>query len=389
MDKSIDIEKVHIILNEIISAIDKSKNQLFDIVETAREEHEILKNELNVIKSEIDRIINEVDRLTLKDKSTRSKLAEVSKSFNSHSETDIKRAYESASEVKVALMTASKEEQMLKERRSQLELSLKRAIKNIQNAEHVVHQVTIAVTYLKGEIFNAISEIGNEGMVLGVKILEAQENERMRISRDIHDGPAQQIASIVMKADFCERIAKQDIDKGLTELSELKEQARKALKEVRSIIHDLRPMSLDDLGLNETIETYGLDFSKETELKVTVKTTRVISEVEPIIKVAVYRLVQEILNNIKKHAKATDVVINLEYGSKYLRLTVMDDGTGFDVDQTLVELKKKHVSYGLLGIFDRVKQLHGEINFYSKPGEGTTVMIKLPVNREVVLNDRN
>ena len=389
MDKSIDIEKVHIILNEIISAIDKSKNQLYDIVETAREEHEILKNELNTIKTDIDRIINEVDRLTLKDKSTRNKLAEVSKSFNSHSETDIKRAYESASEVKVALMMATKEEQMLKERRTLLELSLKRAIKNIQNAEHVVHQVTIAVTYLKGEIFNAISEIGNEGMVLGVKILEAQENERMRISRDIHDGPAQQIASIVMKADFCERIAKQDIDKGLMELSELKEQARKALKEVRSIIHDLRPMSLDDLGLNETLETYGLDFSKETDLKVTVKTTRVISEVEPIIKVAVYRLVQEILNNIKKHAKATEAVINLEYGSKYLRLTVMDDGIGFDVDQTLVELKKKHVSYGLLGIFDRVKQLHGEINFYSKSGEGTTVMIKLPVNREVVLNDRN
>ena len=389
MDKSIDIEKVHVILSEIISAIDKSKNQLFDIVETAREEHEILKIELNAIKTDIDRVINDVDRLTMKDKTARNKLAEVSKSFRTHTENDIKKAYESAAEVKVALMTANKEEQMLKERRSSLELSLKRAIKNIQNAEHVVHQVTIAVTYLKGEIYNAISEIGNEGMVLGVKILEAQENERMRISRDIHDGPAQQIASIVMKADFCERLAKQDVEKGLLELAELKEQARKALKEVRDIIHDLRPMSLDDLGLNETIETYGLDFSKESGIKVHVKTTKVVSEIEPIIKVAVYRLVQELLNNIKKHARANEVQISMEYGSKYLRLTVMDDGIGFDVDQKLVELKKKHLSYGILGIFDRVKQLSGEINYYSKPNDGTTVMIKLPVNREVVLHDKN
>ena len=388
MEKSIDVEKVNAIMSDIISTIDKSKNQLLDIVETAREEHEILKSELNAIKMDIDKIINDVDRLTLKDKMVRSNLADVSKAFKTHTEADIKKAYETAAEVKVELMSAAKEEQLLKSRRTTLELSLKRALKNIQNAEHVVHQVTIAVTYLRGEIMTAINEIGNEGMVLGVKILEAQENERMRISRDIHDGPAQQIASIVMKADFCERVAKQDIDKGLIELSELKDQARKALKEVRDIIHDLRPMSLDDLGLNETIETYALDFSKETGIRVSVKMGKIIVEVESIIRVAVYRLIQELLNNIKKHSQAADISISVEYGSKYLRVTVIDNGIGFNVEKTLEELRKKHISYGLLGIYDRVKQLNGEIDFYSKPLEGTTVMIKLPVNREVVLNDR-
>ena len=383
MSNQIDIEKVNDIMGEIISTIDKSKNQLLDIVETAREEHELLKNELSLIKGEIDRVIGEVDRLTLKDKMVRNKLAEVSKAFKTHSENDIKRAYDAASEVKVELLSANKEEQLLKIRRTALEMSLKRAIKNIQNAEHVVHQVTIAVTYLKGEILSAIDEIGNEGMAMGVRILEAQENERMRISRDIHDGPAQQIASIVMKADFCERIAKQDVDKGLAELSELKDQARKALKEVRGIIHDLRPMSLDDLGLNETVETYTLDFAKENDIQIHVRTGKIVTEIEPIIKVAVYRLVQELLNNIKKHSKCKNVSIQLEYGTKYLRLTVMDDGVGFDVETTLEYLKKKHISYGLLGIYDRVNQFKGEINIHSKLSEGTTVMIKLPVNREV------
>lgn len=387
MSNQIDIEKVNEIMGEIIATIDKSKNQLLDIVETAREEHELLKNELSLIKSEIDRVIGEVDRLTLKDKMVRNKLAEVSKAFKTHSEVDIKRAYDAASEVKVELMSANKEEQLLKIRRTALEMSLKRALKNIQNAEHVVHQVTIAVTYLKGEILSAIDEIGNEGMAMGVRILEAQENERMRISRDIHDGPAQQIASIVMKADFCERIAKQDIDKGLSELSELKEQARKALKEVRGIIHDLRPMSLDDLGLNETVETYAMEFAKENDIRIHVKSGKIVTEIEPIIKVAVYRLVQELLNNIKKHSKCKNVSIQLEYGTKYLRLTVMDDGVGFDVATTLEQLKKKHISYGLLGIYDRVNQFKGEINIHSKLSEGTTVMIKLPVNREVTQHE--
>jgi len=387
MSNQIDIDKVNDIMGEIISTIDKSKNQLLDIVETAREEHELLKNELSLIKGEIDRVIGEVDRLTLKDKMVRNKLAEVSKAFKTHSENDIKRAYDAATEVKVELMSANKEEQLLKIRRTALEMSLKRAIKNIQNAEHVVHQVTIAVTYLKGEILSAIDEIGNEGMAMGVRILEAQENERMRISRDIHDGPAQQIASIVMKADFCERIAKQDVDKGLAELSELKDQARKALKEVRGIIHDLRPMSLDDLGLNETVETYTMDFAKENDIHILVKTGKIVTEIEPIIKVAVYRLVQELLNNIKKHSKCKNVSIQLEYGTKYLRLTVMDDGVGFDVETTLEYLKKKHISYGLLGIYDRVNQFKGEINIHSKTSEGTTVMIKLPVNREVTKHE--
>lgn len=388
MDKSVDIEKVNAIMSEIIMTIDKSKNQLLDIVESAREEHEILKSDLNMIKLDIDRVIGDVDRLTLKDRMVRNKLAEVSKAFKTHTENDIKKAYETAAEVKVELMGATKEEQMLKIRRNALEMSLKRALNNIQNAEHVVHQVTIAVTYLKGEILSAIYDLGADEMAVGVKILEAQENERMRISRDIHDGPAQQIASIVMKADFCERVARQDIEKGMIELSQLKDQARKALKEVRGIIHDLRPMSLDDLGLNETIDTFVKEYSVECGIKTVVKTGKIVVEIEPIIKVAVYRLVQELLNNIKKHAKAKEVYINLEYGSKYLRLTVMDNGIGFDVDKTLDQLKRKHISYGLLGIYDRVKQLSGEITLHSKANDGTTVMIKLPVNREVILSDR-
>ena len=387
MAKLIDLTEVNKIMGEIIVTIDKSKNQLIEIVETARDEYEMLSQELNALKSKVDEVISEVDRLMLKDKLVRKHLADVSKDFKTYKEADIKKAYENATDVKVDLMSAEKEEQLLKQRRSIIEVSLKRSLKNIHNAEQVVHQVTVAATYLKGEILSALGDVGMDPMSIGVKILEAQENERLRISRDIHDGPAQFIASIVMKADFCEMLMQSDVDKGLAELKELKELSRKALKEVRDIIHDLRPMSLEDLGLSATVESYVFEYGRENNVAVQFKTGKVINEIEPIIKVAVYRLVQELLNNIKKHANCKNIIISIEYGTKYMRLTVMDDGVGFDVEETLSKLRKKQISYGLLGIYERVEQFKGEIKFHSKSGEGTTVTIKLPVTREVTEHD--
>lgn len=386
--KEINMGDVQDIMSKIIQAIDDSRDQLLDIVETAREEYDLLKVELENLKRDIDRVIAEVDRLTLKDKMVRKHLADVSKAFKTHTEEDIKRAYEKAADVRIELESYKKEEALLKTRRSMLETSLKRSMKNIQNAENVVHQVTIAVTYLKGEILSAIEDMGAESMILGVKILEAQENERKRISRDIHDGPAQQIASIVMKADFCERIIRNDFEKGMSELAELKEATKKALKEVRDIIQDLRPMSLDDIGLNETVETYAISFGKENQINVKTRIRKMVSPVESIIQVAVFRLVQEILNNVKKHSKASQVNIELEYGSVYLRLMIMDDGIGFNVEEKLRALKLKHTSFGLLGLYERVNQLRGSIEIISEEGEGTTFIIKLPINREVIFNER-
>lgn len=387
MAKLIDLTEVNKIMGEIIVTIDKSKNQLIEIVETARDEYEMLSQELNMLKNKVDQVIMEVDRLMLKDKLVRKHLADVSKDFKTYKEADIKKAYENATDVKVDLMSAEKEEQLLKQRRSIIEVSLKRSLKNIHNAEQVVHQVTVAATYLKGEILSALGDAGMDPMSIGVKILEAQENERLRISRDIHDGPAQFIASIVMKADFCEMLMQSDVQKGLAELGELKDLSRKALKEVRDIIHDLRPMSLEDLGLSATIESYAFEYGRENNVAVQFKSGKVINEIEPIIKVAVYRLVQELLNNIKKHAQCKNIIISIEYGTKYMRLIVMDDGVGFDVDETLTKLRKKQISYGLLGIYERVEQFKGEIKFHSKVGEGTTVTIKLPVTREVTEHD--
>jgi two-component system sensor histidine kinase DegS len=387
MGKEVNLKNVNEIFDNVINSIDHSRNKILDLVSEARMNYEKLILRFEDLKTEIDVAIRAVDNLEMKDKLARNNLATVSKNFRQNSEASIKAAYEKATEIRVELKIAQNKETILREQRNQVEIDIKAALNNIHNAEQVVHQVSIASSYLKGEILEALEEANyGSDMMLGVRILEAQENERQRISRDIHDGPAQRVANIVMKADLCEKIAKKNIDDGLMALSELRTASRDALREVREIIYNLRPMALDDLGLNKTIEMNVSTIFEKSDIKISYKLAKLSPKVEKIIQVAIFRISQEILNNIKKHANANHISIMTEYGTKYMRITISDDGVGFDVDETLRRVRAQKKSYGLIGIIERVDQLQGEFDVDSSE-LGTIFNIKLPVNREVILND--
>lgn len=388
-NKSIDIDGINNITKKIIAEIGSSREQILSIVDNVRNDYENLKLEIAVIKNSINKVIEEVDSLEKQDKIMRRKLAEVSKNFNLFSENDVKNAYETASEIRIKYFTKINEEKLLKDRRYQLEISMKKTMENIDGAEKVINQISIALSYLEGDILAALDNSDkNSEMFIGIKILEAQENERKRIARDIHDGPAQHMANIVMNVDICKKIIQKNLGEGLKELGDLKENVKIALKEVRNIIYDLRPMSLDDLGLNQTIQETVKNITEDTGIDIHLFLKPMKDEVESIIQVAVYRIIQEVFNNIKKHSAAKNVELKLDFGTQYLMLIISDDGRGFDVEETLKRVKTKASSYGLIGIFDRVNQLQGEINITSSLGKGTSYKVKLPINREVIKNER-
>jgi len=345
--------------------------------------------ELAAIKQDIKQTIARVDELEKQDKVARQKLAEVSKKFDTFTEEDIKAAYKNAEDTRIALIIEKNKEKELLKRRSIIEIALKKSLQNIESAEKVMSQMSVALMYLEGDVVTALegAEAHSE-IQLGIKILEAQENERKRIARDVHDGPAQHMANAVMKADICKMVIERDFNEGLKELEDLKQSVKRALKEVRDIIFDLRPMALDDLGLNETISETVKMIMHETGIELDIKMKPVHKEIEPIIQVAVYRIIQEAFNNIKKHARASHAQIKLDYGTKYLMLVISDDGIGFDVEETLINARNKGISYGLIGIEDRVNQLRGSLKIQSEKGKGTTYTIKLPVNREVIKDEK-
>ncbi|SHI95732.1 two-component system, NarL family, sensor histidine kinase DegS [Clostridium cavendishii DSM 21758] len=384
-----DVNVINKIIKNIIIEIDSSRGQILNIVDTIRNEHESLKTQLAKVRKDISRIIDEVDEFEKKDKEARRRLVEVSANFKKYNENDIKDAYENAENIRLKFYTKKNEEISLRERRDSIEIALRKTIGNIESGEKIINQISIVMGYLEGDILSALEGADkNSEMFIGIKILEAQENERKRIARDIHDGPAQHMANVVMRVDICRMVIEKDIKEGLKELAELKESVKIALKEVRSIIFDLRPMSLDDLGLNQTIQQTVNSISKETNILIRLKIKPIEEEIEPIIQVAVYRIIQEIFNNIKKHAKAKQAEIRLDFGTKYLMLIITDDGVGFNVEETLKRVKTESASYGLIGILDRVNQLQGEIQIKSSEGLGTTYTVRLPINREVIKNEK-
>ncbi len=384
-----DVSLINKIVKKVILEIGSSRRQILDIVDNIRKNQEYQKLQLEKVRLDIIRVISEVDELENQDKAFRRRLVEVSTNFSKYTEGDIKEVYEKASSIRAEFYIKKNEEKSLRERRDNLEMSLKKTMANIEGAEKIINQIGIAMGYLEGDILPVLEESDKKSeMFIGIKILEAQENERKRIARDIHDGPAQHMANVVMKVDICKMIIQKDMDDGLKELSDLKESVKVALKEVRSIIFDLRPMSLDDLGLSQTIQQTVNNISQQSNIATKIKIKSVKAEIEPIIQVAVYRIVQEIFNNIKKHSKAKHAEIRLDFGTKYLLLVITDDGIGFNVDETLERVKTKGASYGLIGILDRVNQLQGEIQIKSAEGAGATYTVKLPINREVITNEK-
>lgn len=387
MKKNYLNENVKEIINEVINEINCGKNKIFKITDKMNDDLEKKKKELTEIKESLKVILDEVDELRILDKSMRLKLVDESKKDIVNNEKELKKVYEDALDIRVRFITKQKEEKDLIIKRDLLERTLKEYLSNIEEAESAVNQINIALGYLEGRLLNTIdfeekdSKITNE-----IKLLEAQEYERRRIAREIHDGPAQYIANAMMRVDFCKLVIRRDIDQGIKELEDLKSNIKKALQEVRGIIYDLRPLSLEERGINDAIKEMIHNISNENNIIINSFIEETILKIDNIIQISIYRIIQEILNNIKKHSKAKVVDMKLNYLNGYVFIFIQDDGIGFDVKSTFSKKKENSNNYGLIGIFERVKLLGGRLEIKSSEGLGTTYKIKLPTDRKVVEN---
>ena len=317
-----DANRINEILSDTIKAMESGKYEIVEIVEHMRNEYKKVQEELKVVQEKALQVIDEVDYLEAEERKSRLKLATVSKNFNIYSEKDIKDAYEKANGLRITLTVKKGEE----------------TFEVLKKAEKVNGQVSVAMEYLKGNIDDILQTVDglSKKQFLGIKIIEAQEEERQRVARDIHDGPAQSMANVLVKAELCERLMGIDVDKTKEELKNLKEAVRFTLKDVRKIIYDLRPMSLDDLGLVPTLERYVYNYSQDTNIQVKLNTVGNVNEVDKAIETTFFRIVQEALNNVRKHSKAKNVDISVESTPTRLNLLIADDGIGFD---TFDELK--------------------------------------------------
>jgi two-component system sensor histidine kinase DegS len=375
----LDVNDLDRIIKETLESIERGKIQLYDIAENSMEELNRVKKELAEVKTETGKIIVEADKLAVEEKKARIRLMEVSKDFHKYTEKNIKEAYDAAYLLQLELVKAREQEKLLIYRRNHLEVSLRRLQDTSRRAEKLVSQMGVVLSFLSGglrDINTKISEL-QKAQDMALSIIKAQEEERKRVAREIHDWPAQSMANIVMRAEFCLKLLDMSPEKVRDELISLQNIVRISLMDVRKIIFDLRPMVLDDLGLAPAIKRYLSNYKEQYGLQVEFLYFGQQSRLDSSMEVAIFRIVQEIVSNIHKHACAKNSVVKIEMLDKKINIQVRDDGKGFNMEQVMAN--KEREGYGLIGMRERVQLLNGEINIATAPGKGTSISISVPL----------
>ena len=215
------------------------------------------------------------------------------------------------------------------------------------------------------------------------QVLGAQEEERRRIARELHDETLQSLATLVIYADAASAIDPALQSPALREaLARLREVAERTLSGVRGIIADLRPSLLDDLGLAAAVRWQAQNRLEPSGIRVDVQTTNEGRRLNPAIEIALYRVIQEAVTNVLKHAHASYVEIDLDLSqSDCARVRVEDDGVGFDPAQRMVERHDGGV--GLWGMQERINLIGGRLTVDSSPGEGTEIRVDVPIAARV------
>lgn len=375
----VNIKDIDVIVKNTVAAVEQGKEQIYDIYEAARKETDHVTQDLEQVRQRLIHIILRVDELESLERRARIKLMEVSRNFSTCHETDIKKAYQDANNLQIELAVAREQEQNLRQSRDDLQIRLKQLKTTSDKAEQLTSQLGAALGFLSNKMGAVIGtlETLQQRQQFGAKIIQAQEEERCRVSREIHDGPAQDMANLVFRAEVCERLVDTDPNRCKNELADLREQVRFCLKETRKIIFDLRPMTLDDLGLVPTIRRIldGLHGRSKvnTEIQVLGEERRIRSYIE----VGLFRIIQEALNNVEKHAEASYVRVMIEFTPASIQAVVQDDGQGFEKGE---KIDSDH--FGLMGMDERSSLLGGILNIQSKPGRGTKVSIKIGLAEE-------
>jgi signal transduction histidine kinase len=216
---------------------------------------------------------------------------------------------------------------------------------------------------------------------LSSRVARAQEEEREHIAHELHDGLGQALTAIKLDLAAAARTMKPEMASAAEHLAKAQRLADESLDELRRLASDLRPAALDNLGLVAALESYARGFKDRAGVAAIVEADKLEPRLPFEVETALYRICQEALTNIAKHAQAQRAVVRLQRESESVRLTVTDDGTGFDTSAvTTTDGTLKGI--GLLSMERRAEELGGKFSIDSAPGQGTTVVVTVPWNPE-------
>ncbi len=219
----------------------------------------------------------------------------------------------------------------------------------------------------------------------GVAVTE----ERTRIACEMHDGLVQNLAGVNFKLDLALQLIRKDPKASLATMRESKAQLKLAIHEARQVIFNLRPLHYDKMELLPALTNYLTSYETQYHIKTQFRVSGDEQILFPRTKIFLFRIVQEALSNVERHAKATRVNVGLDIDPKRLKVTIGDNGVGFDMD-TVLRDPDKWDHFGIRGILERARLVGGEGKIESKKGRGTTIVVNIPlVKKETILYGKN
>lgn len=216
---------------------------------------------------------------------------------------------------------------------------------------------------------------------IGINILQAQESERQRIARDLHDSTVQNLTGLVHKTELCKKLIDIDVIRAKLELITMSNTIKSLINEMRDIIYDLKPMSLEDLGLIATVERYAKQIRNNHGLRVNIRYNNEEKSVLSVINLTLFRVIQEACHNIVKHAKATTIDIDINYKENEIVVTIKDNGIGFNLEKHNESSICNETKFGLSIMRERIYLLSGQIIIQSENNTGTIIVVSVPLTK--------
>jgi two-component system sensor histidine kinase DegS len=210
------------------------------------------------------------------------------------------------------------------------------------------------------------------------QITRAQEEERKRIARELHDDTVQYLVVLARQLDSLAESSKSLPSEEKAKLEDLRQQVTNIMEGVRRLSHDLRPATLDRLGLLPALQWLAANMEKLSGIKVQVTTSSIERRLPAEVEITLFRIAQEALNNVRRHSQATSAEVTVEFNETSIRITIRDNGKGFSPPGTVSDLIKEG-RLGLAGMHERIQLLGGSLKIESEPGKGTTVIIEAPL----------
>ena len=213
----------------------------------------------------------------------------------------------------------------------------------------------------------------------------AVTEERTRIACEIHDGLVQNLAGMNFKLDLCEELVRRDPPAAQSTLRETRAQLKLAIQEARQVIFNLRPLHYDKMDLIPALTNYLKSYETQYRIKTEFSVSGDETTMPPKTKIFLFRIVQEALSNVEKHAKADRVGVEVTIGQDQLSAMITDDGVGFDA-KAVSRNPEKWDHFGLRGIVERARLVRGQAKIDSKKGQGTRIVIQVPLKKETGRN---